>query len=187
VSTSQNASDDIDETVASIDTAQALLKRFGFDAQRHNVRSAVTLLALAGLKPGDRWVDSTTPRLGVQKIMDWSGTYWAKPYATGSREDFRKKTLRQWIDNGFAILNADNLNIATNSQLNENCLSDEAVKAVSSYGTDAFEDTLVDFLRDASEAVKARAEALLAAITYVRAMRSARKLRPRPQSGGGCQ
>ncbi|MFS7879235.1 BsuBI/PstI family type II restriction endonuclease [Streptomyces asiaticus] len=158
---------DIDETVATIDTARALLKSFGFDAQRHNVRSAVTLLALAGLKPGDHWADSTTPRLGVQKIMDWSGSHWAKPYATGSREDFRKKTLRQWVDNGFAVLNADNLNIATNSQLNEYCLSDEAIQAVRVYGTDAFENALVNFLNEASEAVKARAEALHAAMISV--------------------
>ncbi|MFD3465027.1 BsuBI/PstI family type II restriction endonuclease [Streptomyces sp. NPDC058682] len=160
-------SNDIDETVATIDTARALLKSFGFDAQRHNVRSAVTLLALAGLKPGDRWADSNTPRLGVQKIMDWSGAHWAKPYATGSREDFRKKTLRQWVDNGFAALNPDNLNIATNSQLNEYCLSDEAVRAVRSYGAEAFESALVDFLNGASEAVKARAEALHAAMISV--------------------
>ncbi len=161
------ASNDIGERVATIDAARALLKSFGFDAQRHNVRSAVTLLALAGLKPGDRWADSTSPRLGVQKIMDWSGAHWAKPYATGSREDFRKKTLRQWVDNGFAVLNADNLNIATNSQLNEYCLSEEAVQAVRSYGTDAFENALVSFLNQASEAVKARAEALHAAMISV--------------------
>ncbi|MEV8411264.1 BsuBI/PstI family type II restriction endonuclease [Streptomyces niveus] len=158
---------DIDETIATIDTARALLKNFGFDAQRHNVRSAVTLLALAGLKSGDRWADSTTPRLGVQKIMDWSGAHWAKPYATGSREDFRKKTLRQWVDNGFAVLNADNLNIATNSQLNEYCLSDEAIQAVRSYGADAFGNALVDFLNGASEAVRARAEILRAAMIPV--------------------
>ena len=162
-----STSDDTDETVAAIDTAQALLKSFGFDAQRHNVRSAVTLLALAGLKPGDRWANSTSPRLGVQKIMDWSGAHWAKPYATGSREDFRKKTLRQWVDNGFAVLNPDNLNIATNSQLNEYCLSEEAVKAIRSYGTDAFENALVIYLNQASEAVKARAEALHAAMISV--------------------
>jgi len=95
----------------------------------------VTLLALAGLKPGDRWANSASPRLGVQKIMDWSATHWAKRYATGSREDVRKKTLRQWVDNGLAIFNPDNLDIATNSQLNEYCLSDEAVQAVRSYGT----------------------------------------------------
>ena len=159
--------DQIDETVATIETARALLKRFGFDAQRYNVRSAVTLLALAGLKSGDRWADSTAPRLGVQKIMDWSGAHWAKPYATGSREDFRKKTLRQWIDSGFAVLNADNLNVAINSQLNEYCLSDEAIQAVRSYGTDAFEKTLGSFLNVASEAVKARAEALRAAMISV--------------------
>ena len=127
----------------------------------------MTLLALAGLKPGDRWADSTTPRLGVQKIMDWSGAYWAKPYATGSREDFRKKTLRQWVDNGFAVLNADNLNIATNSQLNEYCLSDEGAQAVRSYGAGAFEIALENFLNKASEAVKARAEALRAAMISV--------------------
>ncbi|WP_432928200.1 BsuBI/PstI family type II restriction endonuclease [Microbispora sp. CA-135349] len=161
------ASNDIDETIATIGTARALLKSFGFDAQRYNVRSAVTLLALAGLKPGGRWADSTTPRLGVQKIMDWSGEHWAKPYATGSREDFRKKTLRQWVDNGFAVLNPDNQNIATNSQLNEYCLSDEAVAAVRLYGTDAFENALVGFLNEASEAVKARAEALHAAMISV--------------------
>ncbi|SFY52430.1 BsuBI/PstI family type II restriction endonuclease [Streptomyces sp. F-1] len=160
-------SNENDETVATIDTARALLKSFGFDAQRHNVRSAVTLLALAGLKPGDHWADSTTPRLGVQKIMDWSGAHWAKPYATGSREDFRKKTLRQWVDNGFAVLNPDNLNIATNSQLNEYCLSDEAVRAVRACGTDAFEDSLANFLNVASEAVKARAEALHTAMISV--------------------
>jgi BsuBI/PstI restriction endonuclease domain/BsuBI/PstI restriction endonuclease HTH domain len=161
------ASNDIDETVANIDTARALLKSFGFDAQQHNVRSAVTLLALAGLKPGDRWADSTSPRLRVQKIMDWSGAHWAKPYKTGSREDFRKKTLRQWVDNGFAILNAENLNIATNSQLNEYCLSEQAVQAVRSYGEAAFANALADFLNEASEAVKARAEAFRAAMISV--------------------
>jgi hypothetical protein len=159
--------DGTDETAATIDTARALLKSFGFDAQRYNVRSAVTLLALAGLKPGDRWAASASPRLGVQKIMDWSGTHWGKPYATGSREDFRKKTLRQWVANGFAVFNPDNLDIATNSQLNEYCLSDEAVQAVRSYGTDAFESALARFLNEASEAVRARAEALHAAMISV--------------------
>ena len=92
----------------------------------------MTLLALAGLKPGDRWADSTTPRLGVQKIMDWSARIGpvAEPPVAG-KISARRPCVSGLITDSRS--NPDNLNIATNSQLNEYCLSDEGAQAVRSW------------------------------------------------------
>ena len=54
---------------ATVAGARELLEAFGFDAERSNERSALVLLALLGLRPGDAWEDSTNEARGVTPIM----------------------------------------------------------------------------------------------------------------------
>ena len=44
--------------LASVRECQWLLRNVGFDRERCNERSALVLLALLGLKPGDPWAES---------------------------------------------------------------------------------------------------------------------------------
>ena len=51
-----------------ISEAQDLLRQFGFDSIRTNKRSAMVLLALLQLKPGDAWSQAQNPLLGLSLI-----------------------------------------------------------------------------------------------------------------------
>lgn len=48
------------------------LRELGVGKDQQNERSAMTLLALLQLKPGDNWQQATNPMLGTRAIMDLS-------------------------------------------------------------------------------------------------------------------
>jgi len=48
-----------------INEALGVLSDLGFPHQQQNERSALTLLALLGLKPEDKWEDAVNPLMGI--------------------------------------------------------------------------------------------------------------------------
>lgn len=54
-----------------IEEAIEALRDFEVGREQLNERSAMTLLALLQLKPGDDWARATNPMLGTRAIMDW--------------------------------------------------------------------------------------------------------------------
>lgn len=53
------------------DDALEIIRQLGLPKQQRNERSALTLLALAGLKENDHWADSSRPLVRIWDIMAW--------------------------------------------------------------------------------------------------------------------
>lgn len=62
------------------------LRDFEVGREQLNERSAMTLLALLQLKPGDDWARATNPMLGTRAIMDWIRDQYGVEYAANTRE-----------------------------------------------------------------------------------------------------
>lgn len=135
---------------ASVDNVSALLQAFGFDKIRSNNRSALTALVLLGLEPGDPWNAATNPRLGVTEIMGVIAGKWGKEYAPNSRETFRKQTLHQFVDAGFAEHNSDAPEgRAVNSSKNNYRIAPAALSVVRLFGTRGFQVALDAWVAEA--------------------------------------
>lgn len=73
-----------------VEDARFILENLGFDAERSNERSALVLLALLHLTPGDGWEQATAPMLGTRAIMDWIRDEYGVSYAANTRETIRR-------------------------------------------------------------------------------------------------
>lgn len=87
--------------------ARSILEALGFDAQRINDRSALTLLALVNVQPATPWANASSPMIGVTPIMEWVLTQYERSYAPNSRETFRRFTLHQFVEHGLVLYNPD--------------------------------------------------------------------------------
>ncbi|MFI5984280.1 BsuBI/PstI family type II restriction endonuclease [Streptomyces sp. NPDC051555] len=135
---------------ASVENAGVLLQAFGFDKVRCNSRSALTALALLGLEPGEPWDAATNQRLGVTEIMGVIAEKWGKTYAPNSRETFRKQTLHQFVDAGFAEHNSDAPEgRAVNSSKNNYRIAPAALSVVRLFGTQGFQGALDAWIAEA--------------------------------------
>ncbi len=93
--------------LASVRECQWLLRNMGFDRERCNERSALVLLALLGLKPGDSWAESKERSLRTVEIMGWIRDYWDVDYKPNTRETIRRQTLHQFVQAHLMIENPD--------------------------------------------------------------------------------
>lgn len=132
-----------------VSEAQLILLSFGFDAQRYNERSALTLLALLGLKADMPWAISEAKLIGTHAIMAHMREHLGKDYAPNSRETIRRQTLHQFVEAGFVSYNPDDPNRAVNSSLNSYQITEEALKVIRAYGTDYFKPLLEVYLEQA--------------------------------------
>ena len=76
--------------------AKEILAAFGMPAKQKNLRSALTLLALAEVRPSGSWADSKQPLLRTVDIMDFMRSEYDKDYKPNSRETIRRQTLHQF-------------------------------------------------------------------------------------------
>jgi adenine-specific DNA-methyltransferase len=78
------------------DEAVQVLQAFGLPRAQQNERSALTLLALAGLSPRDSWTKTQKPLLRIWDIMGFMREKYKKDYAANSRETIRRQTIHQF-------------------------------------------------------------------------------------------
>lgn len=128
----------LDSVFASVDGARALLAALGFAEQQSNERSALTLLALCGLKEGDGWRDATQPLMGITQIIDWIAVECGHQYAPNTRETIRDETVRFFLDAGLVEKNFDDPNRPTNSPRTNYRVTDAAHALVRSVGEPTF-------------------------------------------------
>lgn len=129
----------------SIEQARVMLVAFGFDAQRSNERSAIVLLSLLGLRPGDAWSDATGDRIGVSPLMDHAQV-WGAEWKWGTRETVRRQTLHQFVAAGLVEYNSDDSERAVNSPYANYRLSPDALEVVRLWGKSVAEDQLAAYL-----------------------------------------
>ncbi len=90
-----------------IKDAIALLKELGIPREQQNERSALALLALLNLKPGQSWKEAGKPLLGITEMMQFFKEHYGKEYAPNSRETVRRFTVHQFVQAGFVLPNPD--------------------------------------------------------------------------------
>ncbi len=100
-----------------IDEAMQVLKALGMPRGQQNERSALTLLALLGLKPASKWSQAKDPRIGIATMMNFFSAYYGKTYAPNSRETVRRQTIHQFLEAGIVVINPDEPERPTNSGL----------------------------------------------------------------------
>ncbi len=97
--------------MSKISEAQEILSVLGLPPAQQNEISALTLLALCGLKEKDKWTDTTRNSLKISKdIMAFVNRNYKKeqPYAPNTRETFRRQVLHQFLQARIVDYNPDN-------------------------------------------------------------------------------
>ena len=109
--------------------------------------SALTLLALADLRPDDDWNKARRHGLTVTKgIMAFVATAYGRQYAPNTRETFRRQVLHQFIQAHIADYNPFAPGLPTNSPHAHYALSEDALAAIRAYGTSDWISTSSQFL-----------------------------------------
>ena len=122
--------------MSKVQEAQKILKALGLPPEQQNEMAALTLLALAGIRPKDLWKNSRRESLTVTKgIMAFAATHYRKKYAPNTRETFRRHVLHQFVQAGIVDYNPDNPSLPTNSPHAHYAISEAALSVVHSFGT----------------------------------------------------
>ena len=121
-----------------IPEALSILADLDMPRQQLNERSALSLLAICGLRPQDDWAKASSPLIGITPIMDWARDHYDKNYPSNTRETFRRQTMHQFVAGGIAVYNPDKPDRPTNSpnavyQIEPMCLA-----LIQSFGTDEY-------------------------------------------------
>ncbi len=135
--------------MTKIEQAQKILKELGLPAAQQNEMSALTLLALCGLKKSTPWSDVTRERCGVSnEIMAFiNENYRTKQnqYAPNTRETVRRQVLHQFMQAGIVLYNPDEPKLAVNSPRAHYRLSPEVLEVIKVFGTEEWADKLQAF------------------------------------------
>ena len=129
-----------------VEEACELLEALGMDSERSNERSALTLLALLQLRPGQPWSAATNPMRGTRAIMDWIRDEYGRDYAANTRETIRRFTLHQFSEAVLVQQNPDKPGRPVNSPKWNYQITPNALAVIQKRGTSAFERDLADYL-----------------------------------------
>lgn len=131
---------------AKTDEALAILKDLGLPKGQQNERSALTLLALLGLKPSSKWSDGDNPLMGIRPMMDYFKANYGKTYAENSRESVRRFTIHQFLDAGIVTQNPDDPSRPINSEYTVYQIESGLLELLRTYGTDEYDAGLKTYL-----------------------------------------
>src|SRR5438552_2030982 len=93
--------------MSKINEAKEILKDLGLPPAQQNKLSALTLLALCGLKKKDPWINTRKESKKITKgIMDFVNENY-EYYAPNSRESFRREVLHHFVRAGIVDYNPD--------------------------------------------------------------------------------
>jgi type II restriction enzyme len=133
--------------MSKTEEAKEVLRSLGLPASQQNDMSALTLLALCGLKQEDEWKQARRHSLTVTKgVMAFIEREYGKRYAPNTRETFRRQVLHQFVQARVADYNPDEPGLPTNSPRAHYALSEAALTAVKTYGTRRWKSAARRFL-----------------------------------------
>lgn len=126
--------------------ARVILGGLGLPLAQQNEISALTLLALARLKPADPWTAATRVSARISKdIMVFIREHYKKAYAANTRETIRRQVLHQFVQAQIAHYNPDDPQLATNSPNAHYALTTGALAVLHSFGTTKFAEACKTF------------------------------------------
>lgn len=130
-----------------IEEAKEILEKLGLPDSQQNEISALTLLALCGVRPEDSWKDAKRKSLGISKgIMSFVREYYGVEYAPNTRETFRRQVLHQFMQAGIVDYNPDNPKLPTNSPKAHYAITKDALSAIRKYGGPEWEEACKSFV-----------------------------------------
>jgi type II restriction enzyme len=132
-----------------IKQAQKILKDLGLPKSQQNDMSALTLLALCGIKPKDKWKNASRNSLTVTKgIMDFTKDNYKKEYAPNTRETFRRQVLHYFVQARIVDYNPDSPNLPTNSPKAHYAITEKVLEIIKQFGTKNWKIEVKTFLLD---------------------------------------
>lgn len=130
-----------------VQEARQILAALGLPKSQQNEMAALTLLALAGLKPRDAWSKAARNSLTVTKgVMAFISEFYDKHYAPNTRETFRRQVLHQFVQAHIADYNPDNTALPTNSPRAHYALSPECLNVLQVWKTSNQKAAVAAFL-----------------------------------------
>lgn len=128
------------DQMSKLEESQQILKELGLPPAQQNEISAYTLLALASITEEDNWSDATKESKKVTKgIMQFIAEVYKREYAPNTRETVRRQVLHQFVQARIADLNPDIPDLPVNSPRTHYALTDEALEAIKTFGSKAWE------------------------------------------------
>ncbi len=129
-----------------IKQAQKILKELGLPKAQQNEISALTLLALCGIKENSSWKNAQRSSTRLTKgIMAFISKNYARHYAPNTRETFRRQVLHQFVQARIADYNPDNPNLPVNSPNAHYAISTQALKVIQTFGTKRWVASVISF------------------------------------------
>jgi hypothetical protein len=141
--------------MSKINEAQTILKGLGLPDAQQNEISALTLLALCGVKQSDAWKDAQRLSLKVTKgIMAFMAKKYKRRYAPNTRETVRRQVLHQFVQARLADYNPDNPQLPVNSPNAHYAISNSALEVIRTFGTTKWKSSLATFKAEVGELKK---------------------------------
>ncbi len=114
-------------------------------AQQNEI-AALTLLALCGIKPRDKWATAKRNRNSVSKdIMVFIAKQYAVNYAPNTRETVRRQVLHQFVQAQIVDYNPFDPNLPTNSPRTHYAISNEALTVIRAYRKKSWPKAVKEF------------------------------------------
>lgn len=129
------------------DEALQILKALDLPRGQLNERSALTLLALLRVKPGDPWSEASDPLVGITPAMDFIRDHYGKEYAPNTRETIRRYTMHQFEHAELVAMNPDCPERPTNSPKFVYQIAADALALVRTFGTAGWTRNAATYLR----------------------------------------
>lgn len=130
---------------ARVDDALEILRGVNVPKAQQNIRSALTLLSLVGIKPSNEWSEASAPLLRIKDMMDFFSAHYDTEYAPNTRETVRRYTIHQFWQMGIVVHNPDEPNRPINSPNYCYQIADSFLELVRSFGSPMWDDKLTFF------------------------------------------
>jgi len=134
--------------MGKLEEAKDILRHLGLPESQQNDISALTLLALCGLKESDPWKNAYRHSITVTKgIMYFVSENYHRDYKPNTRETFRRQVLHQFEQAHIVDYNPDNPGLPTNSPNAHYALSYDTLEAIKTYNTDLWPEAVKQFIK----------------------------------------
>lgn len=128
-----------------IEQSLEILRAIGVPREQQNKRSALTLLALVDVKPGDDWSTASAPLRAITEMMEYFSTHYGTTYAPNTRETVRRQTIHQFWQMGLVVHNPDKSDRPTNSPYYCYQVSEPLLRLVRNFSSPSWESELTRF------------------------------------------
>ncbi|MDE0092283.1 MAG: BsuBI/PstI family type II restriction endonuclease, partial [Oligoflexia bacterium] len=125
--------------------AKEILKALGLPRQQYNDRSAWVFLALAHIRPKDKWQNVKAPLLPTINIMQFIREHYGRDYKPNTRETIRRQTLHQFEQARIVDRNRDNPSRPTNSKDNNYSLNQPVIEVLKRYPNDNWKQKIKEY------------------------------------------